>query len=266
MVASSTMVRQREPRERLRVGRTLKKTMPLWVFVGVVVIWQIASNFWPESLEDVLVGPVTTIQYILDHPQEMWSAVQATFIEAAAGYVAGNLIGLLIGTACHVFRRFGRAVFPLLVVAQAVPVITFSAIVILWFGNTMSARAFLAAYLAFFPMTLNVYRALGDVKPETVTVLQAFGAHRLFLLRTAELPAILPAVVTALKVSTVLAVSGAIVGELFGATNGLGVLLLSGLYYLSGAQVWASIVLSGAMSLLAFGLIALLERRLSWWS
>lgn len=253
-------------RERPSVGRLLRRATPVWVLLAVLIASQLASYWWPKSLQDVLVGPVATIQYIVSDPQEMWQATAATFIEAFAGYVTGNLVGLMIGTSCHLFRRFGRAVFPLLVVAQAVPVITFSAIVVLWFGNTLSARAFLAAYLAFFPMTLNVYRALGDVKPEMVTVLQAFGAGRLFMLRTAELPAILPAVLTALKVSAVLAVSGAIVGELFGATHGLGVMLLSGLYYLSGAQLWASIVLSGAMSLVGFGLIALLERRLSWWS
>lgn len=257
--AGLTQTRPGFLRRYVSVGRTML------LFAVLLGLWQWVSIYWPSSLKDVLASPWATITYIADHPGGIGAAARVTLFEAIVGYVIGNVVGLVVGVVCHLFRTLGRSVFPALVVAQAVPVITFSAIVILWFGNDVQARIVLAAYLSFFPMVLNVYRALGDVRPETVTVLRAFGAKRLFSLRVAELPAVLPAILTALRVSTVLAVSGAIVGELFGAQTGLGALLLGGLYYLSGPEVWASIVVSGAVSLVGFGLIALVERRLSWW-
>lgn len=246
-------------------GRLTRALQVVAVFAVLLAIWQAVSPLWSLSVRQVLADPWSVLMYVTHNPASSLNSLRVTTTEAAIGFAAGNVLGLLLGVSCHLFRRVGKTVFPFLVVAQAVPVITLSAIVILWFGNGLSARAALAGYLCFFPMTLNVYRGLETVDRHALKVSRAFGASSTFELLQVKLPQIIPAIFVALRAGVVLAMSGAIVGELFGANAGLGAMLLSGLYYQTSALVWASIFLAGAASLACFGIIAVAQRRLAWW-
>lgn len=234
-------------------------------FAVLLAVWQAVSPLWSVSLREVMADPWSIFSYIGGHPASALGALQVTVLEALIGYSLGNLAGFVVGVTSHLSRRLGGAIFPVIVVVQAVPVITFSSIVILWFGNDIGSRAVLAGYLSFFPMALNVYRGLGNVDRNMLRVMEAFGAPSLRQLLEVKLPYILPSVFVALRASVVLAMSGAMVGELFGATNGLGALLLSGLYYQASALVWTSIYLAGAVSLIAFFVISVTQRIVLWW-
>jgi NitT/TauT family transport system permease protein len=235
---------------------------PFVVFFGV---WQIASYYWSGNVSTVLASPSDTVTYIAHNHSAIVSALKVTGLEALIGFVAGNLAGLLAAFVLDLNQHLGRSGLAVLVIMQSIPVIAFSAILMLWLGNGLAPRATIAAYITFFPMALNVSRGLRSIDRTHQNIFTAFGASRRKVYVSLRFPSILPYAFTALKASAVLAVSGAVVGELFGAQNGLGVLLLNGLYYQSPPLLWSAIFSAAGLSLGIFIAASVLQHRYAWW-
>ena len=156
--------------------------------------------------------------------------------------------------------------FPLFVVSQTIPVIAFGALVVLWFGNTLLAKAVIAFYLTFFPVTVNTLLGLESVDPRQIDLLRSFGASRQSLLWRLQLPTALPQIFVALRLGASLSLVGAIVGEWFGDTTGLGVLLLQAMYNENVVGLWAAILCAAVLGTGFYAVVSGLERRLVFWS
>ena len=132
--------------------------------------------------------------------------------------------------------------------------------------NTILAKAMIAFYLTFFPVTVNTLNGLEAVDRRQEDLLRSFGASRWQLLWQLQLPAALPQIFVALRLACTLSLLGAIAGEWFGDTVGLGVLLLQAMYNENAAGLWAALLLCGLMGTLFYGVVAWVERRLVFWS
>jgi NitT/TauT family transport system permease protein len=163
-------------------------------------------------------------------------------------------------------RLLERMFFPYFVASQAVPIIAFGALVIMWFGNGLAAKAFVALYLTFFPVAVNTLRGLRSVDPRQVDLLRTFGASSTTIFLKLQFPGALPSIFTAVRLGASLGLVGAIVGEWFGAQSGLGAILLLSMFNYQVADLWAAIVLTGIAGTLLFGVVVLLERQLAWWT
>jgi len=188
-----------------------------------------------------------------------------TLVETLLGFAAGALLGIACGIGFAHVRLMERAVFPLFVALQTVPIIAFGAIVVIWFGNTILAKVVIALYLTFFPVTVNTLRGLQAVEPQRVALMRSFGAGGLQLFLKLALPSALPTIMVGLKLGISLSLAGAIVGEWFGDTVGLGVMLLQALYFEQIPRIWLLIVASGLMGAGLYGSLTLIERRFVWW-
>ncbi len=189
-----------------------------------------------------------------------------TLVETLLGFLAGSAFGFACGAAFSVVRPLERALFPLFVAVQTVPVIAFGAIVVIWFGSTtIMAKVVIAFFLSFFPVTVNTLRGLQGCDGARVALMRGFGASPWQVFAKLRLPAALPDILIGLKLGVSLGLAGAIVGEWFGDTVGLGVMLLQALYFEQVTRVWVLILASGLMGGLLYGAIALAERRWVWW-
>jgi NitT/TauT family transport system permease protein len=188
-----------------------------------------------------------------------------TLTETVVGYAIGAAVGVLSGVLFTYARLLERMVFPYFVASQAVPVIAFSAIVVLWFGNGLAAKVAIAFYLTFFPVTVNTVRGLAAADPQQVALLRSFGATGLALLWKLRFPAALPDIFVALRLAVSTSLIGAIVGEWFGDTRGLGILLLHSMYTEDMPRLWAGIVLCAALGTALYLAVGAAERRLAWW-
>jgi NitT/TauT family transport system permease protein len=198
-------------------------------------------------------------------PQAYLSGFLRTAAETLLGFAAGAGIGVLNGL---VFLRapvLRDMLFPIFVVSQTIPVIAFGALVVLWFGNTLLAKAVIAFYLTFFPVTVNTLLGLRSVDPRQVALLRSFGAGEMRILLRLQLPAALLQIFVALRLAASLSLVGAIVGEWFGDTTGIGVLLLQAMYTEDVVGLWAAILCSAALGTGFYGLVALAERRVVFW-
>jgi NitT/TauT family transport system permease protein len=146
-----------------------------------------------------------------------------------------------------------------------VPVIAFSAIVILWLGNGPLSKVAIAFYLSFFPITVSAVKGLQSCDPMALALLRSFGAGSWALLWKVKLPMMLPFLFVALRVATTTALIGAIVGEWFGDNNGIGTLILHALQTEDVLRLWCGIVACAVIGAVFYGAVAFVERRLLWW-
>jgi NitT/TauT family transport system permease protein len=188
-----------------------------------------------------------------------------TLSETLLGFTAGVIVGVANGVIFARWKTLRQLIFPLFVISQTIPVIAFGAVVVLWFGNTITAKAMIAFYLTFFPVTVNTLTGLQAVDPRQEDLLRSFGASRWKLLWRLQLPAALPQIFVALRLACSLSLLGAIAGEWFGDTVGLGVLLLQAMYNEQVVALWAAILVSGLLGTAFYGVVAWAERRIVFW-
>ena len=188
-----------------------------------------------------------------------------TAAETVLGFAAGALVGVGNGLLFLRAPTLRDMVFPLFVVSQTIPVIALGALMVLWFGHTLLAKAAVAFYLPFFPVTVNALLGLQSVDVRQVQLLRSFGATPGQVLWRLQLPAALPQVFVALRLAASLSLVGAIVGEWFGDTTGIGVLLLQAMFNEDVPGLWAAIGCAAVLGTGFYGLVALVERRTVFW-
>jgi NitT/TauT family transport system permease protein len=230
----------------------------------VLLLWEGSVNLLHVS-PDKLPAPSVILATIWSDRAALASAVLTTLYEAVIGLLAAVLFGVLSGIAFYRWRLLERMFLPYFVGSQAVPIIAFGAIMIMWFGNGLASKAVIAFYLSFFPIAVNTLAGMRTVEDGEIGLLRSFGAKPRTILFKLQLPAALPSIFTAVRLGASLALVGAIVGEWFGATRGIGVVLLTAMFDYRIPQLWAAIVLIGLTGATLFGVVAFMQKKIAWW-
>jgi NitT/TauT family transport system permease protein len=247
-----------------RAGMIFKVLKPiLWIAVGLLAIEVIVLAFGIRPY--YLPRPSTIAMAIAATPGAYLAGLWRTFTETFLGFVAGSLFGVAMAVVFHRWVTLKELFFPLFIVSQTIPVIAFGAVVVLWFGNTLFAKAAIAFYVSFLPVTVNTMLGFATVDPKHVSLMRSFGANDSQILRRLYLPSSLPQMFVALKLASSLALVGAIVGEWFGDTTGLGVLLLQAMYNENVVGIWATIVVSACLGMGLYGVVVYAERKIVFW-
>ena len=236
----------------------------LFSILLLALLWEGSVRLFHVS--EFYLPPLSTVLATLQaNPGDFAAAALRTLSETAIGYLAGIVVGVASGAMFSQLRLLRELFFPLFIVSQTIPVIAFGAIIVMVFGNTLASKAIIAFYLTFFPVTVNTLAGLSSVKPDQVAVLRSFGASGPQLFWKLRLPAALPQIFVALRLAATLALIGAIVGEWFGDTLGLGVTLLNAMSNENVPVLWATILCSAIVGSGLYGLVATIERAIVFW-
>lgn len=187
-----------------------------------------------------------------------------TWREAVFGFGFGVIFGLMLGTAFAHSKLMERALLPYVVASQTVPILAIAPMVVIWLGASFTSVAVIAAYITFFPVTINTLRGLLSPNPMAVELMRSYAANWWTILWKLRFPAALPYIFTALKVSATASVVGAIIGELPSSmADGLGraILNLSSDYSLvSTPKLWAAIITAAFVGITFFIAVSIAER------
>jgi NitT/TauT family transport system permease protein len=186
-----------------------------------------------------------------------------TFREAVVGFLFGAALGLLLGVLFAHFRLLEQGCLPYIVASQTVPILAIAPMVIIWLKAGWLSVAVIAAYLTFFPVTINTLRGLRSPDPMALEIMHSYAASRWAVLWKLRFPAALPYMFTAFKISATASVVGSIIGELpSGIRSGLGGAILNfNQYYISGpGRLWAAIVMSALVGILFYLIVTAAER------
>lgn len=187
-----------------------------------------------------------------------------TWSEAALGFVSGALLGFLLGSVFAHSKLLERGLLPYVIASQTVPILAIAPMVVIWLGAGPASVAVISAYLTFFPVTINTLRGLTSPQPMQVDLMRSYAASRWTIYKSLRLPAAVPYIFTALKVSATASVVGAIIGELPSSIrDGLAraILDFSGTYSeVSTPKLYAAIISAAAVGILFFAIVSLVER------
>jgi NitT/TauT family transport system permease protein/putative hydroxymethylpyrimidine transport system permease protein len=192
---------------------------------------------------------------------DLWT----TAYEVALGLALALAAGVALALAMHLVPALRRALRPLVIGSQAVPVPVIAPLVILVLGFGLAPKVLLIALVCFFPITVNLTDGLRAADPDARRLLRSLDASRWQSLRFVEAPAALPAAFTGLKVAAAVAVIGAVFAEWAGAEEGLGHALLIANGQLETARAFAATFLLFLLAIVLYGACALLERRVVDW-
>lgn len=190
----------------------------------------------------------------------------ATTSEALGGFLIGSLLGVVAATALAASRLLRQSFLPLALASQAVPIAAITPLIVLLIGRGLPAILAVVSIAAFFPMLINMTRGLREVDAGYHELLHSLSASALQRLVMIELPAALPFLFAALKVSASAAFITAIVGEWIGSNVGLGYLIVISGQYFKIPLLWAAVVTAAGLTLLLVGLVSLVERLAMPWA
>lgn len=255
-----------QPLPRGGMARLVGKHMTDWipafvVLVGLIALWEgLIRAFDVQAF--LLPKPSAIATTFWDTRHELWAAGWFTFQEALGGFVLGSGLAILVALVLARWRVFGAALLPFAIAANAIPIIAFAPITNTWFSPlNKSSKIVIAAVLCFFPVLVNTLRGLTSVNPRALELMHSYAAGQTEIFRRVRIPTALPFIFTGLKVATVLAMIGAVVGEYFGgALNALGVLILTRARVFQFDEAWAGIFLACVLGLALYVAVAVLER------
>jgi len=239
----------------------------LVVFALVIAVWEGSISAF-HIQQFLLPRPSDIVKTFWTARHTLWPAGWYTFKEALGGFVVGSALGIAVATVIGRFKLVGTALLPLAIAANAVPVIAFAPITGAWFGEVSPhSKMAIAGILCFLPLMVNTLRGLSSADPHQIELMRSYAASDFEIWRRVRVPTALPFVFTALKVASVLAMIGAIVGEYFGgAFNALGVLIRSDAQILDFVTAWAGILTASLLGLGLYAAVVLAERMVVRWA
>jgi NitT/TauT family transport system permease protein/putative hydroxymethylpyrimidine transport system permease protein len=243
---------------------------PAMVVVGLLAAWELAAR-WDVlanllQIEDFLVpAPSQIAEALADDRELLAEDAWVTLQEVVLGFALATIVGIGFAYLIHLSETARRAIYPLLVGSQTIPIIAIAPILVVWFGYDLGPKLAIIALVCFFPITVNTIDGLRSVDPELRKMMRTMGAGRLQTLWRVEAPWALPNTFSGAKVAVAVAVIGAVFGEWAGSTEGLGHLMVTAQSQLLTARVFAAIVVLSAIAICLFALLTLLERRVVTW-
>jgi NitT/TauT family transport system permease protein/putative hydroxymethylpyrimidine transport system permease protein len=224
--------------------------------------WELYSR--SGAVDDLILPAPTQIADAIgrDH-RLLWDNLLVTASEVAVGLLVALVLGFGLAVALHFSRTARRAVYPLLVGSQALPVVVIAPLLLVWLGFGLGPKVVIIALVSFFPIVVTTLDALRGVDADLLKLLRTMDATRWQTFRFAELPAAAPAALSGAKIAVAVSVIGAVFAEYAGSDSGLGHVILQAIPQLQTARAYAAVVILAALAVALFYLLTAAERWLN---
>jgi NitT/TauT family transport system permease protein len=195
----------------------------------------------------------------------IWAQIWVTMKEALLGFVFGVTGGVIFGVLLGQVRFLADVLGPYIKALNALPRIVLGSIFIVALGLGTTSKVVLAAVLVFFVVFFNAFQGVREVDRNLIANVRVLGASRLQIIRHVVVPSALTWIIASLHVAFGFAIIGAIVGEVLGAQQGLGLVIYNAQGNFDANGIFAAMVIIAVIALTAEWLIGRLERRLLRW-
>lgn len=247
--------------------RRLRQALPAVILVLVLIgIWELYVDLHDSSFSLILPPPHQVVKALYDDRSLLWSSFLVTAEEVLLGILVATLFGAVFAVAIHFSPTLRRAVYPLLVGSQAVPVAVLAPVLAFWLGFGLLPKLVVVAIVSFFSIVVTTTAGLAAVDPDLLKLMRTFDASRVRTFWHVELPSALPGVFTGAKIAVAVSVIGAVFAEYTGSNSGLGYVILVSEPQLLVARGVAAVVILSLFAIALFSLLGLAERLVLPWA
>ena len=243
-----------------RINRATANWLPAVVFIALLFgLWELLANTlnvqtWllpaPSGIAIELVDSFSL------HMAQAWITLQEILI----GFLLAGMLGASLAAAISWSKLIERALYPIVIASQTIPIITLAPLLLIWVGPEMTSKVIVVILISFFPVVVSLVDGLKSADDDMTNMMRTLGASKVQLLVKLKLPASLPHLFSGLKVAAVTSVIGAVVGEWVGGRGGLGWLMkVSGPQFKTD-RVFAAIFVLSVVAVLLFVLVVMIER------
>ena len=245
--------------------RRLTRIWPALALLAVIVAgWEAYARL--SSISPlVLPAPSRIVSQLWAFRGDALGHLGPTLLEALLGLGIAILIAVATAAAMDRWTPLERAVAPLLVASQTIPVVAIAPLFILWFGFGLAPKVVIVVLVTFFPIVIALLGGFASVPREAGELLHSYGAGPTATFLKLRWPAALPAFFTGLRIAATYAVIGAVFGEYVGARSGLGIWMQTSQNAFRTDLVFGAILLTAALSVALYGAVAVLERLVIPW-
>lgn len=238
--------------------------LPVLFFLGILAIWE-GFVFIFNIPQYLLPKPTNIFSEIVINFNSLLKHTGITMSEAIIGFLLGNILGFVAAVIFSHSETAEKGLYPYAIALKTTPILAMAPLLVLWFGTGIISKIVASAVVCFFPILVNTVKGLKSVDKDYLDLLKSFSARKYQILIKLRLPNSLPYIFSALKISTGLAVVGAIVGEFVGAREGIGFIILISTYHLETVKMFAAIIMSALGGMLFFWIISLIEKKVIFW-
>lgn len=248
------------------VGRLINLTIPVLFGITLLVIWEgMTRGFNIPSV--LLPAPSMIWDRIAASVDILWADFYQTFMKAVlAGYALGCGAGFVTAIIVDRVPFLRKGLLPIGNLVAALPVVGIAPIMVMWFGFDWPSKAAVVVVMTFFPMLVNTVAGLAASGAMERDLMRTYASDYWQTLFKLRLPAAMPFIFNALKINSTLALIGAIVAEFFGTPIvGMGFRISTEVGRMNIDMVWAEIFVAALAGSLSYGLLAMLERAVTFW-
>ncbi|MGO4537363.1 ABC transporter permease [Paenibacillus sp. 2TAB19] len=243
----------------------MKKTKeimyPVAFALGFILIWELAVRLF--DIPVYLLPAPSAVLTVIDG--SLASHMFVTLMEALIGFVLANILGMITAVIFVHSKPIEKGIFPLAIALKTTPLVALAPLLVVWMGTGYSSKIVASMLICFFPILVNSVKGLKAIEHEAWELFSTYKGTKLEIFWKLRLPTSLPYVFSALKISTSLAIVGAIVGEFVGANKGLGYVVLVSSYHMDTPIMFSAIIASALCGLVLFWGISWLEKKVVFW-
>lgn len=246
--------------------RRVRIAIPLIFGATILLVWELLVRGLNVS-PVILPAPSAIWATLTGSLPVLWSDFRQTFLKGTlGGFAIGCGAAFLTAIVVDRFDFLRRGLLPVGNFVAALPIVGIAPILVMWFGFDWQSKAAVVVVMVFFPMLVNTVAGLRDTSAMQRDLMRTYGASYWQTLLKLRLPAAMPFIFNGLKISSTLAMIGAIVAEFFGSPIvGMGFRISTSVGQLALDMVWAEIVVAALAGSAFYGVIALIEKRVTFW-
>jgi len=240
------------------------KIIPISFFAILLFIWEAVARLQIVPTY-ILPAPTKIINTLIINLPLLKEHILVTLMEALIGFVISIIFAMMIAIVMDSIPIVKKAVYPLIITSQTIPIITIAPLFAIWFGFGYFPKVVIVILVCFFPITISLLEGLSSVEPELLNLIKSMGANRVELYKMVKLPAALPSFFSGLKISATYSIMGATIGEWVGGKKGLGVYMMRVKQSFATDKVFAAIILITLLSIMILKLVGFIEKKSMPW-
>jgi putative hydroxymethylpyrimidine transport system permease protein len=236
----------------------------LFVFLSLILLWQFVVYLF-QLPPYILPAPLTVFKTAYSNMALIGHEMLPTVIETILGLLLGIFLGCLAALCMAFFRPFSWWLLPVLIISQAIPTFAIAPLFVIWFGYGMASKIATTVLMLFFPIASAFYDGLRRTDPGWLDLAKTMNSKKWRIFWHIRIPSALPQLASGIRVATVVAPIGAIVGEWVGASKGLGFLMLN-----ANARMQIDLMFAALFAIMLFSLTLyfvidwILKKNINW--